>query len=71
MFKEANFEIEINEGITFNELVKENIFNHKALVEEISKKADNQLAIEKKLRDIEETIKKRQIITISYKQTSI
>ena len=50
-------EMELNDDLSLDKLLNNKFSDHRGIIEEVSKKAEKQWQIEKKLKDMEEKLK--------------
>lgn len=70
VFKECKFSFEaVNDEMSFIKLIENNVLEHRGIIEELSKKADKQWGMEKKLLDIIDKLKEIKLELFPYKST--
>jgi dynein heavy chain len=70
VFKECKFSFDaVNDEMSFIKLIKNGVLEHRGIIEELSKKADKQWGMEKKLMDIVEKLKELKLELFPYKAT--
>ena len=70
IFRDCNLKMEAaNDEMTFRKLKEQGILEHRANIEEFSKKCDKKWGMEKKLLDIIEKLKELKLDLFEYKGT--
>lgn len=57
LFKECEIKMEANDDMTLQKLLEVEILEHRVKIEDISRKADKQWSLEKKLKEMEDKVK--------------